>query len=93
MTVRGVSGTSSVHQKVKCAPGVSTGSRGTSGVSKGVSKDVRGVRGSIGTPVESRGGQGGNQVIKEVKNSVRGFPGVEGSLGDPQGLTGASGVY
>ena len=73
MTVRGVSGTSSVHQKVKCAPGVSTGSRGTSGV--------------------FRGCQGGNQVSKGVKNSVRGFPGVEESLGDPQGLRGASGVY
>ena len=33
------------------------------------------------------------QVAKGVKNSVRGFPGVEGSLGDPQGLRGASGVY
>ena len=77
MTVRGVSGTSSVHQKVKGAPGVSHGVKG----------DVRGVQGGV------RGCQGGNQVSKGVKNSVRGFPGVEGSLGDPQGLTGASGVY
>ena len=74
MTVRGISGTSSVHQKVKGAPGVSHGVKG----------DLRGIQG---------GDKGGNQVFKGVKNSVRGFPGVEGSLGDPQGLRGASGVY
>ena len=74
MTVRGVSGTSRVHQGVKGAPGVSHGVKG----------DLRGIQG---------GDKGGNQVFKGVKNSVRGFPGVEGSLWDPKGLRGASGVY
>ena len=58
--------------------------KGAPGVSHGVKGDLRGIQG---------GDKGGNQVFKGVKNSVRGFPGVEGSLGDPQGLRGASGVY
>ena len=53
----------------------------------------RGQGGRQGCPGEVRGCEVGNQVSKGVKNSVRGFPGVEGSLGDPQGLRGASGVY
>ena len=60
------------------------GVKGAPGVSHGVKGDLRGIQG---------GDKGGNQVFKGVKNSVRGFPGVEGSLGDPQGLRGASGVY
>ena len=58
-----------------------------SGVSKGVNKDVRGVRGSRGTP---GGVRGGVKVSQGVKRCV---PGVEGSVGDPGGLRGMSGVY
>ena len=60
------------------------GVKGAPGVSHGVKGDLRGIQG---------GDKGGNQVFKGVKNSVRGFPGVEGSLWDPKGLRGASGVY
>ena len=47
MTVRGVSGTSSVHQKVKGAPGVSHGVKG----------DVRGIQGGSGGQPGIQGGQ------------------------------------
>ena len=52
----------------------------------------RGQGGRQGCPGEVRDCEGGNQVSKGVKNRVRGFPEVEGSLGDPKGLRGASGV-
>ena len=56
-------------------------------MSKGVNKDVRGVRGSGRMPGWVRGG------VKESQGVKRGVPGVEGSLGDPRGLRGVSEVY
>ena len=56
-------------------------------MSKGVNKDVRGVRGSGRMPGWVRGG------VKESQGVKRGVPGVEGSLGDPRGLKGVSEVY
>ena len=56
-------------------------------MSKGVNKDVRGVRGSRGMPEWVREG------VKVSKGIKRGVPGVEGSLGDPRGLRGVSEVY
>ena len=56
-------------------------------MSKGVNKDVRGVRGSRGMPGGVRGG------VKVSKGVKRGVPGVKGSLGDPRGLKGVSEVY
>ena len=68
MTVRGISGTSSVHQKVKGAPGVSHGVKGDvkgiqggqegNQVFKGVKNSVRGfpgIQGSLGDPQGLRG--------------------------------------
>ena len=81
MTVRGVSGTSSVHQKVKGAPGVSTGSRGTSGVSR------------WGGQGESRGSKvlrGKSGVYHGVKAVARGFQGVSGGPRGRQGYPGGS---
>ena len=56
-------------------------------MSKGVNKDVRGVRGSGRMPGWVRGG------VKDSQGVKRGVPGVEGSLGDPRGLRGVSEVY
>ena len=56
-------------------------------MSKGLNKEVRGVRGSRGTP---RGVRGCAKVSQGVKRAV---PGVEGNLRDPRGLRGMSGVY
>ena len=56
-------------------------------MSKGVNKDVRGVRGSGRMPGWVRRG------VKESQGVKRGVPGVEGSLGDPRGLKGVSEVY
>ena len=56
-------------------------------MSKGVNKDVRGVRGSGRMPGWVRRG------VKESQGVKRGVPGVEGSLGDPRGLRGVSEVY
>ena len=61
-------------------------------MSKGVNKDVRGVRRSRGTPGGARGIMGGVRVSQEVKKGIWGVPGVEGSLGDPRGLRGTSWV-
>ena len=62
-------------------------------MSKGVNRDVRGVRRSRGAPGRSRVGQGGVKVYQEVKTSVRGVLGVEGGLRDPSRLRWTSWVY
>ena len=59
-------------------------------MSKWINMDVRGVMGSRGIPGGSREIRG---VVKVSQGVKRGVPGVEGSLRDPKGLRGMSGVH
>ena len=89
--------------------GCPTGSRGTSGVSRGeirgATRYSRGSRtaleGSLGDP---KGLRGASRVYQGVKGDARGVqvgqqgrvrdvPGVKGSQGDPKELRGTSGEY
>ena len=93
---RGLRWTSWVYQGFQGAPRrCPRGSRGTLVVSKGINKDVRGVRGSRGTPRGVSGalsyprgqegcprGRGKSRGSKGVKRDVWGVPGAQGSTRD-----------